>query len=337
MSASGESEHGRARAIIAADLGGTHLRAALIDERGRIIARTKERTPQSEQALDIVQALTVAARECADDAASKSFDIRALSVAVPGRIEAVSGTVAKAPNLPCLNEFPLRCALEEKMGWPVTLENDANVAAIGEMWQGAARGHKSILCVTLGTGVGGGVVLDGRLWRGANGAAGEIGHVTVEPEGAACACGNQGCLEVYASATGIVRLAREMNLRNAKERGADLTAEMIYRMGERGDERAREVFRRMGRYLGIGLASIINALDPEIIVIGGGAAGGWDLFIEHARAEINRRAFSEPQREVSIRRAICGDDAGLLGAAKLAFENIYEKPAESRRSESITL
>jgi glucokinase len=319
MIASGESKQGHASAVIAADLGGTNLRVALIDERGQIIARTKERTPQSAQAQNIVQALAIAARECASKADSKLLNVCGLSIAVPGRIEAASGTVAKIPNLPCLNEFPLRAALEEKTGWSVTLENDANAAAIGEMWQGAARNHKSILCVTLGTGVGGGIVLDERLWRGAHGAAGEIGHITVEPEGIVCACGNQGCLEVYASATGIVRLAREAKI-ETNESNEELTAETIYKMCAAGDDRAREVFRRMGRYLGIGLASIVNVIDPEIIVIGGGAANAWDSFIEQTREEIKCRAFSEPQREVSILRATCGDDAGLLGAAKLAFE-----------------
>lgn len=316
-------EHGRVNAVIAADLGGTHLRVALIDERGQTLARSKNLTPQSTKGDEIVSALGQAARECVSEEAARSFQVRAFSIAVPGRIEAATGKVKKAPNLPCLNDFPLRAALERETGWPVVLENDANAAAVGEMWQGAVREHQSILCVTLGTGVGGGLILDGRLWRGAHGAAGEIGHVTVEPEGAACACGNHGCLESYASATGIVRLAREMNIET--EDGESLTAEAIYRMSAEGDERAREVFNRMGRYLGTGLASIVNIFDPEIIVIGGGASNAWDCFITPTRDEIKRRAFSEPQRNISIVRATCGDDAGLLGAARLAFESMNDE------------
>jgi glucokinase len=217
----------------------------------------------------------------------------------------------------------LTAALTAELNRPAILENDANAAAIGEMWQGAGRGRRTIVCVTLGTGVGGGIILDGKLWRGVNDSAAEIGHMCVDPfGGVACMCGSRGCLEVYASATAIVRMTREARPRHPNsvlQAKQDLTSEKIYRAGLAGDELALEVFRRMGVYLGIGLANLINILNPEMIVIGGGVVNGWDLFAKHMNREVAERAFPLPAAEVKIVPAKCGDDAGLLGAAHLAF------------------
>jgi glucokinase len=177
--------------------------------------------------------------------------------------------------------------------------------------------------VTLGTGVGGGIILNGKLWRGVNDSAAEIGHMCVDPfGGVACTCGSRGCLEVYASATAIVRMTREARPRypdSTLQTIADFTAEEIYRAGLAGDELALEVFRRMGVYLGIGLANLINILNPEMIVIGGGVVNAWSLFQKHMMHEIAEHAFPLPAAEVKIMPAECGDDAGLLGAAWLAF------------------
>jgi glucokinase len=249
--------------------------------------------------------------------------IAAISLAVPGTIDVQEGVVIKAPNVPCLDGFRLAAALAGELDWPATLENDANAAAIGEMWRGAGRGYTSIICVTLGTGVGGGIILNGELWRGANGSAAEIGHMAVDPfTGVPCACGSRGCLEGYASATAIVRMTREARPRypnSLLHTSENLTAQTIYNAGLQGDELAVEVFRRMGVYLGIGLASLINLLNPEVIVIGGGVANGWELFDTHVQQQVLERAFPLPARSVRIVRAECGDDAGLLGAARLAF------------------
>jgi glucokinase len=233
--------------------------------------------------------------------------------------------VVQAPNLPSLTSFPLKRELEERLGWPVVLENDANAAAVGEMWLGAARGCRDVVSVTLGTGVGGGVILDGQLWRGAHGSAGEIGHTTVDPfSGLKCKCGNVGCLEMFASATAIVRMTREnlsqfpQSLLNREE----LTAERVYEAGRDGDELAVRVFKRFGTYLGIGLANLINIIDPEIIVIAGGAVNGWTLFAEYMHREVNERAVRVTAQQVKIAAAECGDNAGLLGAARLAFDGL---------------
>jgi glucokinase len=302
--------------IFAADLGGTHLRAATVDQNGRIHSRFKQNTPQVADASAIVDAIVSAVREF-----QKAGEISAVSLVVPGTVKVEEGAVVKAPNLPCLDGFPLAAALTEQLGLPAILENDANAAAVGEMWQGAAVGCKTIICVTLGTGVGGGIILDGKLWRGVDGSAAEIGHMCVDPfGGVACTCGSRGCLEVFASATAIVRMTREASPRfpdSVLQGVDDLTAEMIFEAGQQDDELALEIFRRMGVYLGIGLANLINILNPEIIVIGGGVVNGWALFEKHMHQQVEERAF--PLLRVKIVRAKCGDDAGLLGAARLAF------------------
>src|ERR1700752_3661219 len=234
--------------IFAADLGGTHLRAATVDHKGLIHSRFKQNTPQVKDATAIVDAIVAAVHDF-----QKAGEISAVSIVVPGTVNVEEGSVVTAPNLPCLDGFRLAAALTAQLRLPAILENDANAAAVGEMWQGAAVVCKTIICVTLGTGVGGGIILDGNLWRGVDGAAAEIGHMCVDPfGGVACTCGSRGCLEVFASATAIVRMTREASPRypdSVLQGREDRTAEMIFEAGKQGDELALEIFRRMGVYL----------------------------------------------------------------------------------------
>jgi len=315
---------GKRNLIFAADLGGTHLRAATVDQQGRIQFRFKQNTPQVPDATAIVDAIVTAVRECEKQNDGRD-EISAVSLVVPGTVKVEEGAVVTAPNLPCLDGFRLAAALTEQLHVPAFLENDANAAAVGEMWQGAAVGCKTIICVTLGTGVGGGIILDGKLWRGVDGAAAEIGHMCVDPfGGVACTCGSRGCLEVFASATAIVRMTREASPRypdSILQGQDDRTAAMIFEAGQHGDELALEIFRRMGVYLGIGLANLINILNPEMIVLGGGVVNGWDLFAKHMHQQVEERAFPLLAARVKIVRAKCGDDAGLLGAARLALKD----------------
>lgn len=316
----GNADNTDSRRIFAADLGGTHLRAATVDQKGRIQSRFKQNTPQVGDANAIVDAIIAAVHEF-----QKGAEISAVSLAIPGTVKVEEGAVVKAPNLPCLDGFRLAAALSSQLELPVTLENDANAAAVGEMWQGAAVGCKTIICLTLGTGVGGGIILDGKLWHGVDGAAAEIGHMCVDPfGGVACPCGSRGCLEVFASATAIVRMTREASPRypdSILQGVEDRTAKMIFEAGQQGDELALEIFRRMGVYLGIGLANLINILNPEMIVIGGGVMDGWELFEKHMHQQVEERAFPLLAARVKIVRAKCGDDAGLLGAARLALKD----------------
>jgi glucokinase len=309
--------------VFAADLGGTHLRAAVVNQNGNIPFRIKQNTPQGNNPNEIVCALVKAVRACEKQDGIMN-EISAVSVVVPGTVDVEKGMVVKAPNLPCLNGFYLTDALSSELKRAALIENDANAAAVGEMWRGAGRGRRTIVCITLGTGVGGGIILDGKLWRGVDGAAAEIGHMCVDPfGGVACGCGSRGCLEVYASATAIVRMTREAKPRypdSVLDEKEDLTSQIIFDAGVAGDELALEVFRRMGVYLGIGLANLINILNPEMIVVGGGLANGWQLFEKNMRQQVAERAFPLLAARVQIVRAECGDDAGLLGAARLAFD-----------------
>ena len=315
----------KTRSILAFDLGGTHLRAAIVDQDGTIQSSVKHQTPRTRRPEEIVSALVAAARE-SQRRLPPGQSIRGISVAVPASVNVEAGTVVKDPNLASLNGFHLTAALASELHLPAILENDANAAAVGEMWCGAARGHRTIICLTLGTGVGGGIILDGKLWHGVNDSAAEIGHMGVDPFGGVrCTCGSEGCLEVYASATAIVRMTREARplfpesvLQNVDQ----LTSEQVYRAGMQGDELAGAVFKRMGVCLGIGLATLINLLNPEMIVIAGGVANGWDLFAKDMHEQIGKRAFPVPAAEVKIVRAECGDDSGVLGAARLGFDRI---------------
>ncbi len=310
--------------VFAVDLGGTFLRIALVDCSGKIHQQLKQRTPRGDSPDVIVDALTAAANKWTDDGRR----IAAASIMVPGTVNNNNAVVVQAPNLPSLTNFPLKSVLEERLGWPVLLENDANAAAVGEMWLGGARGCRDVVSVTLGTGVGGGVILDGELWRGAHGSAGEIGHTTVDPfSGLKCKCGNIGCLELFASATAIVRMTHEDVPRfpHSVLNREDLTAERVYDAGRDGDELALGVFKRFGTYLGIGLANLINIIDPEIIVIAGGAVNGWDLFACDMQREVNERAVRVTAQQVKIAPAQCGDNAGLLGAARLAFVRLFDE------------
>ncbi|MEO8435218.1 MAG: ROK family protein [Pyrinomonadaceae bacterium] len=313
------------RLVCAFDLGGTNLRAAIIDDTGTIHSRVQHDTPRTAKSPDeIVRALVAAAREC-ESRLSDYSAIQAASVVVPGIVDSSNKVVIQVPAIPCLDNFRLKDVLAKELGWPVVLENDANAAALGEMWLGAGRGYRTIICITLGTGVGGGIILDGKLWRGADGTAGEVGHTSVDPLGGVrCKCGSTGCLEMFASATAIVRLAREALPRHPHSilSGDGFSAKEVYDVGMKGDTLAAEVLERMGAFLGIGIANLVNLLNPEVIVIGGRVANAWQLFADHMHREVLARAFSLPAQNVRIVPAECGDDAGLLGAARLAFDEL---------------
>lgn len=308
--------------VIAADLGGTNLRMAAVDASGAILYRTKRETPRGGDAGKVVRAIAEGADECRKNCAD--FKVKAVAAAVPATVSVERGLILTAPNLTALNNFSMAAALEKELGIESILENDANAAAIGEHWLGASKDFRNSIMITLGTGVGGGVIIDGKILRGADGTAGEIGHIGVEPFGAPCGCGSRGCLEQYASATAIVRLAGELKSRYPKSNlhgNSRFTAHDVYCAGSEGDELALEVFRQTGFYLGVALAGLINVLNPEMIVLGGGASAGWKLFFPHVRETIRRRTYREPAERARIMLARLGDDAGIIGAARTAFDS----------------
>ena len=310
--------------VLAGDLGGTNLRMAAIDCEGNILYRTKRDTPRTERADEIVSAIVESANECADKVKDLG-KVLAIAIAAPATVSSERGVILKAPNVPALDGFRMVAALENELNIKAILENDANAAAVGENWQGASKGFANSICVTLGTGVGGGIIIDGKILGGVDGTAGEIGHICVEPFGAPCGCGSRGCVEQYASATAIVRQTQELSSQYPKSElphKIRLTSKDVYEAGHKGDELALEVFRRQGFYLGIALGNLINVLNPEVIVIGGGAAAGWDLFMPHLQEQVEQRTYREPRLRAKFEKAGLGDDAGIMGAAKLAFDKL---------------
>lgn len=306
--------------VLAVDLGGTNLRVAAVDLTGRILHHAKSPTPRSHDGAEIVRLMRELAERCRQALEGRSA--LAIGAAIPATLDTRAGRVMRAPNLPELDGFELGKAIAEELKIPVVIENDATSAAIGENWLGSSRGVPNSICVTLGTGVGGGIIINGEPLRGPDGTAGEIGHVCVEPLGVPCGCGSNGCLEQYSSASAIVRMVRESlgsHPESSLNKCGDLTALEIYSAGRAGDLLAQHVFAKMGYYLGIAAAGLINVLNPEMIVLGGGLSAGWDLFIEDTREQIANRAFREPAERARLVRATLGDDAGLIGAAHLAI------------------
>ncbi len=306
--------------VLAADLGGTNLRVAAVDHQGTILYRTRRETPRGECVDEIVEAMVESANECRENCGD--CQATAVSAAVPGTVNVRDGIIATAPNLPALNDFKMVAVLEKKLGIKAILENDANAAAVGENWRGASKGFVDSILITLGTGVGGGIIIGGKVLRGAGGMAGEIGHICVESFGVPCPCGSRGCVEQYSSASAIVRIAKELRAQypdSILNNNAQLKASEVFHAGINGDHLALDVFRQMGFYLGVALTSLINILNPEVIVIGGGASAGWKLFVPHLRETIHQKAFGGVSEGVKLVRGQLGDDAGILGAAKIAL------------------
>jgi glucokinase len=312
------------RVVIGVDLGGTNLRAAILSPTGDILERRKEATRAAEGWSSVVARLIDNIKHQRDIASQKGLEVCAVGVGAPGVIQGDKGIVVKSPNFPDWNNLPLRDHLEKALDIPVYLENDANAAALGEQWRGAGQGIQSMILLTLGTGVGGGIILDNKVWHGADGMAGEIGHMTLIPTGRPCTCGNTGCLEMYASARGIVQSYREA-LGKSADALKQITSEQVYEAARTGNEIAVRVMNDMGRMLGIGIAGLINIFNMERVVIGGGVKDAWALFIDATREEVMKRAFEIPARRAEILPSFLGDDAGMVGAAAVALE--FQKEA----------
>lgn len=301
------------KTVLAADLGGTNLRIAAVDDAGNILRIVKEPVPDEVSPGELMTLIGEMADECRTSANGSADDFAAVAFTAPAPVPAdFDGVLTKLPNLPSLVGMNLKAELEKRFRLPVTVENDATAAGIGENWIGASSGIENVVCVTLGTGIGGGIIINGEPIRGKDGIGGEIGHICVEPEGFPCGCGSHGCVEQYASATALVRLAREsgMKVENGKE---------LYDAFKAGNGMADAVFRSMGRYLGIMLAGLVNALNPEMLVVCGGVTQGWDAFVSHTQAEINGRAYAVGAERAKLVRGKLGDNAGIIGAARSAF------------------
>jgi len=313
--------------IIAADLGGTNLRIGAVTAKGKILKKYFIHIPSGTDSIELLKAEVSALSK---SGAKKGWQVLGLGAAVPGVIDISRGIVTESPNYPAWKNLPLKRILSRAFHFPIVIENDANAYAYGEGWKGAGKQFKSFVVLTIGTGVGGGIVLDGKLWRGVDGMAGEIGHITVDPDGPPCHCGNRGCLEVFSSATGITRMVREALQQKAKsalsayigQSDRSPTPHDVYIEAKKGDTLALRTFEIVGKFLGVGLADIINLLNPEGIILGGGVTRAFSLFAPAMREEIALRAYDAPRKRVKILCSTLGEDSALLGAARLCFEEI---------------
>jgi glucokinase len=303
---------------IGVDVGGTKIAAAVVSPEGKILNEVRYPT-QAVPPNRLVDTIARAITEAKD-----GFEVGGVCVAVPGLILAAKNKVIFSPNLHEIEGIPLDEEIGGRTGLLVTVENDANAAAWGEFRYGAGKDVEHMVFITLGTGVGGGVITHGVLLRGAQGAGGELGHVTIEPAGPRCGCGNRGCLEALASGTAIQRRAREVaNDRPDSALGRlaierQVLGEDVTELAQAGDEAAIAVLEETGMWLGIGLAGFVNIFNPEVIAIGGGAARAGEFILGPARKEVQLRARSPSRDLVEIREATLGPESGVLGAAALA-------------------
>jgi glucokinase len=316
------------RLAIGIDIGGTKVAGGVVDEAGRILQRTRRDTPHRSTSPKVVEDTII---ECVDELLAMADDgdqMVAVGIGAAGFVSEDRATVVFAPHLSWRNE-PLRDALQERLALPITVDNDANAAAWAEATFGAARGESHVVMITLGTGIGGGLIIDGRVQRGRFGIAGEFGHMQVVPDGLRCECGNRGCWEQYASGNALVREARAMI-----EAGSPMVADLLARLGSDraaltgpfiteaardGDATAQELLTDIGEWLGVGMANLAAAFDPGLFVVGGGVSAADELLLGPAREAFRRQLTGRGYRpEAGIVRARLGSDAGLIGAAELA-------------------
>ncbi|WP_088010972.1 ROK family glucokinase [Gottfriedia acidiceleris] len=313
-----------AKMIVGVDLGGTSIKLALLTNNGEFIDKWEVPTDKSDSGKHIPKTITIAIEQKLKQMNKTKEDIAGIGIGAPGSVRLEDGLIFAAVNLGWVN-FPLKEILEKESGIPVIVDNDANIAAVGEMWKGAGNGAKDVVMVTLGTGVGGGVIVNGDVAHGISGSAGEIGHITVQLEnGVLCNCGKTGCLETISSATGIARIANEKLQNTTKEtvlkdmsNRSPITAKDVFEAYSNGDEVAEEIVNHVMRYLALVLAGVGNTLNPENIIIGGGVSNAGELLLKPLKKYFDEFAFTTVRDSTKLSIAELGNDAGAIGAAYL--------------------
>lgn len=299
---------------IGVDLGGTNLRAAAIGRNGELLGKASGKTNFKEGRDAVIEDIVLAIHALRNQFGHDS--LAGVGVAVPGFIDIQHGFIVGSNNLPQFDSFPVRDDISQKLGAPVILENDANAAALGEKWLGAGRDVDDLILLTLGTGIGGGIVCGGRILHGALGMAGEFGHMTVYPGGNPCGCGNNGCLEKHASATAITAMARMLHL------GDFPTAADVFELAKGEGEnanKARRIFESAGAALGVAIANLVNIFNFPLYLLSGGPLPAWDFFAPAMLREVQQRSFTFRNTKTRIEKATLGNEAGLYGAAYLPF------------------
>ncbi|MBU1670979.1 MAG: ROK family protein [Actinobacteria bacterium] len=317
----------RDQVVIGVDVGGTNIRAARVGSDGRVFQRFESPSPARDQEMMVDALVAVVAEAVA--AGGGRGEVRAVGLGAAGYVLHETGVVMEAPNI-AWRDVPLRSVVSERAGLAVFLDNDANAAAAGEHLFGVARGVDDFVYLTLGTGIGGGIFIDGKVYRGRRGTAAELGHVTVDPTGPVCGCGRRGCLEALASGTALEREAERLVALDPGSvlhgmSGGDspgLEGEAVARAAEEGDRAALAAFEYVSLWLGIGIVNFIHVFDPELVVLGGGMARSGHLLLDSVRRSVAEHGIGSLVRDARIELSCLGGDAGVVGAAAMAWEGI---------------
>ena len=311
--------------VVGVDLGGTKIALGLIDADNQIVARCRIPTDGDKGLVSVVERIAGCVAEL-KEAVPVGQRISALGICTPGPVDHQSGMLLEPPNLPGLHHTPLRDALGERLGLPVILEHDAKASALGEYHYGAGRGERSMVFIVLGTGVGGAIILDGRLHRGMSNSAGEIGHITLDREGDLCACGRRGCVETYASGPALARrYVRAVQAAGLEGPPELVTGEVVARLARQGDPLALQVMIEGGEALGVAIASIAMILDVELYVVGSSVARAGDLILDPARRTVPDYSYRSVSSRVRITTGELWDDGPILGCGWLARQGLLDK------------
>ena len=315
--------------IIGIDLGGTSIKFAILTSEGEIQEKWSIKNQCFGEGSHIVEDMIESILHRLDLLQLSAEDFIGIGMGSPGVVDREKGTVIGAYNLNWKTLQPVKDKIEKATGIPFYIDNDANVAALGERWMGAGENQPDVVFMTLGTGVGGGIVAEGKLLHGLAGAAGELGHITVDfDQPIQCTCGKNGCLETVASATGIVNLTRryadeyagDAELKKLIDNGEDVNAKVVFDLAKEGDELALIVYRNFARYLGIACANIGSILNPSTIVIGGGVSAAGDFLLDGVRKVYEENSFPQVRTSTKLALATLGNDAGVIGAASLVLQ-----------------
>ncbi|HET6505258.1 MAG TPA: ROK family protein [Baekduia sp.] len=316
--------------VIGVDLGGTKLLAGVVEPDLEVRHRVFRLAREGRGSEELLEQLVAAVQEVR---VAAGRELLAVGFGIPSLVDVRTGVAATTVHLP-LRDVPFRDVMAERLGVPVVVDNDANAAMTAEHWVGAAKGTTTAALLTLGTGIGGGIVVDGQVVRGACGGAGEWGHMVIESDGPLCTCGNRGCLEQLVSGSALGRAARkaadelpDSGFGRARRAGREITGALATELAHDGDPVARDVVASMGHYLGIGLANVVNVINPEVIVVGGGVIAAGELLLAPARRVVAERALAPSRDQVRIVPTRFGDASGMVGAALLAMDAVGMGPA----------
>lgn len=304
--------------IVGIDLGGTNLKAGIVDRNGKILHRLSIKTRSDADSQTITTQIFKLVDEIINTANIERFNVIGIGLGSPGLIDKKGETILFSPNLSKWRNVSIKNIISEEFSLPCVLENDANAAAWGEKWVGAGKDAHSLVILTIGTGIGGGIIIDDKLWRGMNNVAAEIGHMSIQADGPQCNCGNYGCIEVYASATAMVKRFKSLldkgvssSLKNTEE----VTAKIINEAALQGDKAALNIIKETGCYLGVAVTNIIHILNPEVVVLAGGMTGSGDLLMNPIKEIVKNRTIEASYKDTQIVFSQLGNDAGIIGAA----------------------